>query len=122
VDDLNAHAITAERFVGQGRGGTGGMTQNEQKDVLDRFRDRRFRVLVSTSVGEEGIDVPQVDLVVFYEAVPSEIRAIQRRGRTGRTTVGRVVVLVAKDTRDEAYLKAQTDRERRMRKIVGQSG
>ncbi len=119
-EELNRRGIEAERFVGQGRGGSGtGMSQQEQQDVLTRFRDRDFRVLVSTSVGEEGIDVPQVDLVVFYEAVPSEIRAIQRRGRTGRTRAGRVLVLVARGTRDEAYLKTQTSREKSMRKLVG---
>lgn len=119
-EELTGRGIETERFVGQGRGGSGsGMSQQEQQDVLTRFRDREFHVLVSTSVGEEGIDVPQVDLVVFYEAVPSEIRAIQRRGRTGRTRAGRVVVLVARGTRDEAYLKAQTSREKSMRKLVG---
>ena len=52
------------------------------------FRKGEFNVLVSSSIGEEGLHVPDVDLVVFYEAVPSEIRYIQRRGRTGRTTPG----------------------------------
>jgi ERCC4-related helicase len=120
IDDLRTTNIHAERFVGQGRRGEGGgMTQKEQKSVLDRFRRREFPVLVSTSVGEEGIDIPQVDLVVFFEAVPSEIRAIQRRGRTGRTAAGRVVVLVTAGTRDETALNAQIHREGRMRKIVG---
>jgi Fanconi anemia group M protein len=73
-------------------------------------------VLVSTSVAEEGLDVPEVDLVLFYEPVPTAIRSIQRKGRTGRQTEGRVVVLLAEDTRDEAYFwKARQD-EKRMEK------
>ena len=70
--------------------------------------------IVATSIGEEGLDIPQVDLVVFYEPVPSEIRTIQRRGRTGRSAAGRVVMLVTKDTRDEAYFYSARRKERKM--------
>ena len=58
-------------------------------------------MLIATSVGEEGLDIPTADLVIFYEPVASEIRTIQRRGRTGRQRDGDVVVLIAEDTRDE---------------------
>jgi Fanconi anemia group M protein len=90
------------------------MTQTEQQDVLDRFRAGEFDVLVSTSVAEEGLDVPEVDLVLFYEPVPSAIRSIQRKGRTGRQTEGHVVVLMAEDTRDEAYFWISKRQEERM--------
>jgi ERCC4-related helicase len=73
---------------------------------------------VSSSIGEEGLHVPDVDLVVFYEAVPSEIRAIQRKGRTGRTMRGRVVVLLAEGTVDEAYFYSSLRRERLMKSMV----
>jgi len=71
---------------------------------------------VATSVGEEGLDVASTDLVVFYEPVPSEIRSIQRRGRTGRKRAGRVVVLVTRGTRDEVYLYSSMNKERAMKK------
>jgi len=103
------------RFVGQNdREGSEGMTQTEQADTLDRFRDGEFEVLVSTSVAEEGLDVPEVDLVLFYEPVPTAIRSIQRKGRTGRGSEGRVVVLMAEDTRDEAYFWISRRREQKM--------
>jgi ERCC4-related helicase/ERCC4-type nuclease len=103
--------FTVERFVGQSdTEGSDGMTQTEQQDTLERFRAGEFEVLVSTSVAEEGLDVPEVDLVLFYEPVPTAIRSIQRKGRTGRQTEGRVAVLLAEDTRDEAYFwKARQD-------------
>jgi Fanconi anemia group M protein len=103
------------RFVGQAsRGEDIGLSQREQQDILQKFRDGDVNVLVATSIGEEGLDIPQVDLVVFYEPVPSEIRTIQRRGRTGRSAAGRVVMLVTKDTRDEAYLYSARRKERKM--------
>lgn len=75
-------------------------------------------MLVATSVGEEGLDVPSTDLVIFYEAVPSEIRSIQRKGRTGRSGAGRVVVLVTKGTSDEIFRHVSTAKEKQMHKSM----
>ncbi|MBO8180734.1 MAG: DEAD/DEAH box helicase [Archaeoglobus sp.] len=103
------------KFVGQAsRDNDKGMRQREQIETLDKFRKGEYKVLVATSVGEEGLDIPSTDLVVFYEAVPSEIRAIQRKGRTGRGREGRIVVLVTKGTRDEAYYYSSMKKERKM--------
>jgi Fanconi anemia group M protein len=107
--------IKPVRFVGQAsRRGDEGLSLKEQVEILERFRAGEHNVVVATSVAEEGLDVPQVDLVVFYEPVPSEIRTIQRRGRTGRRYEGRVAVLVTRDTRDEAYLYSARRKERKM--------
>jgi Fanconi anemia group M protein len=114
----------AQRFVGQGdKDGSDGMTQTQQQEVLDRFKANEFEVLVSTSVAEEGLDVPEVDLVLFYEPVPTAIRSIQRKGRTGRQAEGHVAVLLAEDTRDEAYFwiskRREDEMEEELRKLKG---
>ncbi|WP_256391415.1 DEAD/DEAH box helicase [Natronoarchaeum rubrum] len=115
LTEFLSESFDARRFVGQGdREGSDGMTQNEQQETLDDFRSGEFEVLVSTSVAEEGLDVPEVDLVLFYEPVPTAIRSIQRKGRTGRQAEGRVVVLLAEDTRDEAYFWISRRREQQM--------
>ena len=104
-----------QRFVGQAsRDGSSGMSQKMQLESLDTFRSGEANVLVATSVGEEGLDVPNADLVIFYEPVGSEIRTIQRRGRTGRQRAGTVHVLIAKDTRDEGARASAKHREQRM--------
>lgn len=104
------------KFIGQAdRGGDKGLTQRQQAEIIEGFRANQFNILVSTSIGEEGLDIPQVDLVIFYEPVPSEIRSIQRRGRTGRKRPGRVVILITKGTRDEAYYWSGRAKEKRMR-------
>ncbi|MFP4626202.1 MAG: DEAD/DEAH box helicase [Natronomonas sp.] len=114
TDFLGEHFST-RKFVGQSdTEGSDGMSQTEQKSTLDAFRDGEFEVLVSTSVAEEGLDVPDVDLVVFYEPVPKGIRSIQRKGRTGRASEGRVVVLLAEETRDEAFFWMSRNEEKRM--------
>ncbi|WP_222915391.1 DEAD/DEAH box helicase [Natrinema sp. SYSU A 869] len=115
LTEFLSESFDAKRFVGQGdREGSDGMTQKQQQEVLDEFRAGEFEVLVSTSVAEEGLDVPEVDLVLFYEPVPTAIRSIQRKGRTGRQSEGRVVVLMAEDTRDEAYFWISRRREKEM--------
>ncbi|MBU0979477.1 MAG: DEAD/DEAH box helicase [Nanoarchaeota archaeon] len=112
--------IRASIFVGQMKKGTTGMTQKKQLEMIDSFRNGEINILISTSVGEEGLDIPQVDMVIFYEAVPSAIRTIQRRGRTGRTEKGRVIMLTTKDTRDEAYRWSAHHKEKRMFRTLQQ--
>lgn len=107
--------VKPARFVGQAtKGDDKGLKQSEQVEIIGKFSAGEFNVLVATSVAEEGLDIPVTDLVVFYEPVPSEIRTIQRRGRTGRRRAGRVVVLVTRNTRDEAYYRSARSKERRM--------
>ncbi|WP_117593813.1 DEAD/DEAH box helicase [Haloprofundus halophilus] len=124
LTDFLSGSFDTRRFVGQGdKEGSDGMTQKEQQETLDAFRAGEFEVLVSTSVAEEGLDVPEVDLVLFYEPVPTAIRSIQRKGRTGRQTEGRVVVLMAEDTRDEAYFwisrRKESQMEDELKKLKG---
>ncbi|HEY3362861.1 MAG TPA: DEAD/DEAH box helicase [Methanosarcina sp.] len=107
------------RFVGQAsRRKDKGLTQKQQVEILDKFRAGEYNVLVATSVAEEGLDIPATDLVLFYEPIPSEIRSIQRKGRTGRQHKGRVIVLVTKGTRDEAYYWSSKNKEKKMLKSM----
>ena len=113
---LEKEGIKSAKFFGQGtKDGEKGLTQKEQKSIIKSFRKGEYDVLLSTSVAEEGIDIPAVDLVVLYEPVPSEVRMIQRRGRTGRKRTGRVKVLVTEGTRDEAYYWSSIRKEDRMK-------
>ncbi len=114
LDELELYGITSKIFVGQQKKRETGLSQKEQSLMLSQFRNSEFNVIIMTSVGEEGLDIPQVDLVVFYEPVPSAIRTIQRKGRTGRQDSGRVIILMTKNTRDEAYRWSAHHKELRM--------
>jgi Fanconi anemia group M protein len=100
--------VSAGKLIGQS---AGGLKQKEQTELLRDFRDGKYNVVVATSVGEEGLDVTSTDLVIFYENVPSEIRTIQRRGRTGRKNDGVIYVLTTKGTRDEAFEEVSKKKE-----------
>jgi len=105
------------RFVGQASKGEDiGLNQKEQKEIIEKFQKGEYNILVSTSIAEEGLDIPSTDMVVFYEPVPSEIRTIQRRGRTGRRRAGKVVMLVTRHTKDEAYFYSSRKKEMQMRR------
>ena len=96
--DMN---ISAEILIG--KSGETGLKQKKQIETVQRFRDGVTKALIATRVGEEGLDISEVNLVIFYDNVPSSIRFIQRKGRTGRKDEGRLIVLIAKNTIDETY-------------------
>ncbi len=117
-------------FGQSAKGSQKGLKQKEQIDVINRFASGEANVLVSTSVGEEGLDITSTDMVILFEPVPSEIRTIQRKGRTGRLKSGRVVVLITRETKDEGYYYSSRRKERAMKaalmslnmKLHGSSG
>jgi Fanconi anemia group M protein len=112
--------INPSVFVGQSKKGDLKMTQKEQKKVLEDFREGKFNILVSTSVGEEGLDIPKVDLVIFYEPVPSAIRTIQRIGRTGRFKKGLAKIMQTEGTRDVTIRHIANAKERKMYKVLNE--
>jgi Fanconi anemia group M protein len=122
VGRLRERGYRAALFIGRAEGKHGPrMSQDEQMKTLKAFREGVYNVLVATSVGEEGLDIPECGLVVFYEPAVSGIRYIQRRGRTGRKLPGKAVILVADKTVDEYYFREGYRRARRMDKILQQA-
>jgi Fanconi anemia group M protein len=110
--------VNAMVFVGQLKKGDTGLSQKEQRQVIEDFTLGKVNILVSTSIGEEGLDIPEVSAVIFYEPIPSAIRQIQRRGRTARLKPGKLLILMIKNTRDEAYYWAAFNKEKRMHKAI----
>lgn len=112
---LNIHKplIRAAVFVGQADSKrSGGMKQAEQIERIQKFKNGDFNVLVATSIGEEGLDIGQVDLIVCYDASASPIRMLQRMGRTGRKRAGRVVLLLMKGKEEDNYAKSKDGYEK----------
>ncbi|PFH50752.1 hypothetical protein AMATHDRAFT_75437 [Amanita thiersii Skay4041] len=101
--------IRATKFVGQGtdKQGKKGMAQKEQLEVIGRFKRNEYNVLVATSIGEEGLDIGEVDYIVCYDAQKTPIRMLQRLGRTGRKRAGIVHVLLAQDREEHNMEKAK---------------
>ena len=117
---LNKHQpmIRASVFVGQADSRRSeGMNQGKQQETIRKFQSGIFNVLVATSIGEEGLDIGQVDLIVCYDASGSPIRMLQRMGRTGRRRAGKIVLLLMRGKEEESFLKAK-DKYEQMQKMI----
>lgn len=111
--------IKSLRFYGQAsHDNDKGLSQKKQIETIEAFKHEDYNVLISTSVAEEGIDIPSVDYVILYEPVPSEIRMIQRKGRTGRKHEGEMFIMMTKGTLDESYYWSSQRKERAMKNNV----
>ncbi len=114
--------INSKVFIGQAKktnkDGSTGLSQKEQKSIIQEFSSGEINVLCATSIGEEGLDIPEVNLVVFYEPVPSAIRKIQRTGRTARLSAGKLITMVTKNTRDETFFYVANAKEKKMQKTI----
>ncbi len=112
--------IRPKRFVGQATKSSQdkGLSQKKQIEILNDFKEGKYNVLISTNVAEEGLDIAECDLVIFYDVVASEIRLIQRKGRTARIREGKVVILYCRGTSDEIYLHISLNRLKKMHELL----
>ena len=110
--------IKTKVFVGQAKKEGSGLSQEEQKKIIKEFSDGKINILCATSIAEEGLDIPEVNAVIFYEPIPSAIRAIQRAGRTARLMKGKLFILVTRKTRDEAHYYVSRSREKKMHTAI----
>jgi ERCC4-related helicase len=110
--------IKSKVFVGQAKKQDTGLSQKEQKKIIEEFKEGKINTLCATSIGEEGLDIPEVSSVIFYEPVSSAIRSIQRRGRTARLSKGKLIILITKNTKDQGSYYASRSREKKMEKSI----
>ncbi|MCD6476710.1 MAG: DEAD/DEAH box helicase [Candidatus Aenigmarchaeota archaeon] len=102
-----------------GQAGEKGLSQKQQIEIIRQYEDNIFNCLITSPIGEEGIDIHGgADVAIFYEPVSSEIRTIQRRGRVGRTKVGKIIILLTQKTRDEVYFYISKRKESKMKNIL----
>ncbi|MDP3790223.1 MAG: helicase-related protein, partial [Candidatus Omnitrophota bacterium] len=110
------NSIKAEHLIG--KAGKDRMTEKEQGDVLKRFRNNEFNILVATQIGEEGLDMPDVDLVIFYEPVSDERRLVQRAGRQGRSKNGKIYMLITEETWEAGTYYSALRKRKQMERII----
>ena len=110
--------VKSRIFVGQMKKNGTGLNQEEQRKIINQFSSGELNVLCATSIGEEGLDIPEVNVVIFYEPIPSAIRTIQRAGRTARLIKGKLIILITKKTRDESYFYVSRAKERKMHESI----
>ncbi|GBM78806.1 Fanconi anemia group M protein, partial [Araneus ventricosus] len=105
--------IKVMSFIGQASksGTNAGFTQKQQLKVIQQFRSGGYNTLVSTCVGEEGLDIGEVDLIVCYDCPKSPIRLVQRMGRTGRLRGGKIIILIAEGKEEQMYNSCESKKK-----------
>jgi Fanconi anemia group M protein len=115
------HRVIIEKFIGQStKYDDIGFRQKKQIEIINNFKKNKINILIATSVAEEGLDIPSVDAIIFYEPVPSEIRSIQRRGRTGRFSDGRCYIMMTNHTVDIPFYLASCRKEKQMSSVLNE--
>ncbi|PPQ67019.1 hypothetical protein CVT24_011313 [Panaeolus cyanescens] len=111
--------IRPARFIGQGVDtlGNKGLPQKEQLDTIKKFQEGVFNVLVATSIGEEGLDIGEVDLTICYDADKAPTRMVQRFGRTGRKRAGVIHALLA-EHKEESNIEKAEAQYREVQKMI----
>ncbi len=110
--------IKSKTFIGQAKKEGESLNQKQQKKIIEEFSEGKINVLCATCIAEEGLDIPEVNIVVFYEPIPSAIRTIQRAGRTARLMKGKLIMLITKKTRDETFFYVAKSREKKMKTAI----
>lgn len=109
-------------FVGQSSAkGSEGMDQKTQLKIIQDFKKGTYNTIVATSIGEEGLDIGEVDLIVCYDSSASPIRMLQRMGRTGRKRAGNITLLLMKGKEEDSYIKAKDNYEKMQQMIASGS-
>ncbi|EXJ93548.1 fanconi anemia group M protein [Capronia coronata CBS 617.96] len=122
---LNRHGpiIRAHVFVGQsGTKGSEGMDQKTQLDTIKKFKAGTYNTIVATSIGEEGLDIGEVDMIVCYDCSKSPIRMLQRMGRTGRKRAGKITLLLMRGKEEADYHQAKDNYKKMQEKIESGDG
>ena len=115
----NEPMIRPSVFVGQSSTkNSEGMDQKTQLNIIKKFQSGTYNTLVATSIGEEGLDIGEVDLIVCYDASASPIRMLQRMGRTGRKRSGNIVVTLMKGKEETNFTKAKDNYEKMQQEIA----
>lgn len=125
VYECRPHSFVGQSAVKKGTGtvdteaatkSAAGMTQKEQQKVISEFKQGKYNTLVATSIGEEGLDIGEVDLIVCYDSSASPIKALQRMGRTGRKRNGKIYMLLTES--EEKKFDMSLDNYKYIQKLI----
>lgn len=110
--------LSVTHIVGHGGGHEAGMSVQQQSRRLADIRRGRYNITVATSVAEEGVDLPECDLVIQTDSVDCVRALVQVRGRARRP--GSRFVVFCRDEAQRSQLNTLLTHEQHMIDVVTQ--
>lgn len=95
---IDVHSILTEYYKGNAKVGLmhGRLQSKEKDEVMKKFSEKEYDILVSTTVVEVGVNVPNATVMVIYDAQRFGLSQLhQLRGRVGRGSEQSYCILLA---------------------------
>ena len=105
LENSELSCLIPDVITGHTRDTGTGMTQTEQQEVMDKFRTGKTNLLIATSVAEEGLDVPECNLMIRYLHVSDEIAHVQTEGRARAEDSEGIVIISSRSKMQFQELK-----------------
>ena len=89
----------------------GKMKDEEKEDIMNKFKQNKIQILISTTVIEVGVDVPNATMIVIFDSFRFGLSALhQLRGRVGRNDLASYCILISdKETKRLEILTKTND-------------
>lgn len=115
--EITQRNLAVEKMVGHGAGSAErGMTVPQQRKTLDDIKDHKYQIVIATAVAEEGIDLPECELVVSMNPPSTMTALVQMRGRARK--LHSHFVIVCNDSKEKTRLGDLLVREENMIKAA----
>lgn len=87
----------------------GKMANNLKDDIMQKFKDNKINILISTTVIEVGVDVPNASMMIIFDANRFGLSTLhQLRGRVGRGSISSKCILISKEETERLNILEKT--------------
>jgi len=88
----------------------GKLKQVEKDQIMEKFKENKTQILISTTVIEVGVDVPNATMIVIFDASRFGLSTLhQLRGRVGRSDIKSKCILISNNDVERLSVMEKTN-------------